>query len=752
MIEGDEMDADDLLVETVLSEPRRFMVPLYQRKYQWGDPRLVPFWEDVEAKAAEVLEGTNKFQHYMGALILSPLTEGTQIAVTPRVQVVDGQQRLTTFQLFLAALREVARVKKVDYLIEQVDGYLFNQLKAKDTEPLTKFKLTPTPSDRDIFITLMESDYPTVQSTLGKYYWGSGVPKNTAYPALRAYDLFYKWITDFVANGPSDWEPDTEDGEEVEALEEDEEQELAEQRLEALLRAVLEQMKLVVITLGEGDDAQVIFETLNSKGEPLLAMDLVRNNIFQRAEKQSLETESLYNKLWGPFDAPWWKENAPFARPKRPRIDHFLAHVLAAETGESIAMRELYAEYRAYAVPKGKPRFPDVEDELGVLQRHAPTYQTLEGKAETNPTMEWLGQKLASWQVTTVYPIAFQIAASSLAQDEQDAVANLLYSYLVRRAVSGLTGKNLNKLFNAIAQHFHENGPSYDNLVTFFRTRSGESSRFPSNKEFKRALILNPTYQFAPGERTKDILWELELASRTKFSEATARPSGLWTEHILPQSWNEGWPFAEGEYADRYSGDPRAERRNILLHSLGNLTLMTSGLNISSGNSSFAEKAAKYEEHTTLFLNKWFSGRDSWNETDIIERGEYLAGLALKRWEGLPGDDNPDNVTAKALSTDLVDSQPAITKPQDNMPETDSWRDVLVWTLRSLGGRATLPDIYERAAEGRRKLGLEITAAHENTIRDCLHRHCSETTRFAGQEDLFSMPEGKGAGVWCLRA
>lgn len=84
------------------------MVPLYQRKYQWADERLVPFWDDVEAKAAEVLGGNNRFQHYMGALILAPLAEGSQIGFTPRVQVVDDRQRLTTFQLFLAALRDVA--------------------------------------------------------------------------------------------------------------------------------------------------------------------------------------------------------------------------------------------------------------------------------------------------------------------------------------------------------------------------------------------------------------------------------------------------------------------------------------------------------------------------------------------------------------------------------------------------------------------------------------------------------------------
>lgn len=629
------MQADDYRIETILAESRRFMVPLYQRKYQWGDERLVPFWEDVEAKAAEVLDGTNKFQHYLGALILSPLSGETQIGVTPRVQVVDGQQRLTTFQLFLAALRETAREHGAAYLIEQIEGYLINQPRAKDTDPLTKFKLTPTPSDRDIFHRIIESEYADVRTSLGKYYWGNGVPKNTPFRALRAFELFRKWIAGFVANGPSDWEPETENENEESLSNEHSAKGLTEDRLEALLRAVLEQMKLVVITLGEGDDAQVIFETLNSKGEPLLAMDLVRNNIFQRAEKQELPTEEVYAELWGPFDAPWWKEDAPFARPRRPRIDHFLAHVLAAESGQTIAMRELYAEYRAFALPRGKPRYTNVEDELRLLQKHAPIYQTLEGKISASPTMAWFGRKLAAWQVTTVYPIALQIAASGLHPHEQDRVARLLYSYLVRRAISGLTGKNLNKLFTAIAQHFFEVGPSHANLVEFFRTRSGESSRFPSDGEFRQAIITKPAYVLAPGERTKDILWELELASRSKFSENTDRPAGLWTEHVLPVSWNETWPFPKGDFAERWSGDPRADERNTLIHSLGNLTLMTGALNISSGNSSFIAKRQKYEEHTTLYLNKWFLKKDKWDEDDIRERGEHFADLALQIWTGI---------------------------------------------------------------------------------------------------------------------
>lgn len=353
------MQADDHPIEVILAEGRRFMVPLYQRKYQWNDFQLLPFWQDVEAKAIEVMEGESKFQHYMGALILAPIGEAAQIGVTPKVQIVDGQQRLTTFQLFLAALREVAKTHGHSDVAAHVGGYLFNNLKTKDTDKLTRFKLTPTPSDQKVFHDIMDKDYRAIRTQYAANYWGRSVPKNTPFRALRAYDEFYQLINRFAQFGSAEMMVDDDAPDAVDTIaDETDTTEAIGTRLEAMLTAVLNRMKLVVITLGEGDDAQVIFETLNSKGEPLLAMDLVRNNIFYRAEKEeATEVEGLYQELWDPFDHAWWREAAPFARPTRPRIDHFLAHVLAAQTGDKISMRELYAEYRAFAVPKGRPRF-----------------------------------------------------------------------------------------------------------------------------------------------------------------------------------------------------------------------------------------------------------------------------------------------------------------------------------------------------------------------------------------------------------
>lgn len=612
------------------------MVPLYQRKYQWHDTQIFPFWEDVEAKAIEALNGQGKFQHYMGALILSPVDAAGIDIVTPKFQVIDGQQRLTTFQLFLAALREVSRTHECEDVAEQIHDFLFNKPKTKDTDKLTRFKLTPTPSDQEVFHDLIEQKYSTIRSRYRKYYWGGRVPKNTQLRALRAYEEFYRLINHFAQFGSAELSEDDEvNGETTTIGDETDTNEAIQARLEAMLTALLNRMKLVVITLGEDDDAQVIFETLNSKGEPLLAMDLVRNNIFYRAEKEEAEVEELYHDLWDPFDHSWWKEAAPFARPTRPRIDHFLTHVLAAETGQKISMRELYAEYRAFAVPKGRARFERIEDELHLLSTYAPIYETLEGRLDEDKDLYRLGRKLAAWQVTTAYPVAMQVNSANIEPEEKRKLYRLIYSYIVRRALSGLTAKNLNRVFQSLSQVFIEKGPSVEAFEGYFAQRTGDSTRFPGDQEFRQGILSKPAYTLAPQTRIKDVLWELEEASRTKFSEQTAMPDGLWTEHVLPVSWTADWPFADGEFVERWTNDPKAENRNTVLHTLGNLTLLTGGLNISSGNKGFLEKREKLEEHTGLFLNKWFLKRDSWDETDIRERGDAFADMAVSIWPSL---------------------------------------------------------------------------------------------------------------------
>ena len=242
-------------------------------------------------------------------------------------------------------------------------------------------------------------------------------------------------------------------------------------------------------------------------------MDLVRNNIFYRAENQKAEVEKLYKNFWDHLDDVWWRDEVPNARPKQSRLDHFLAHLLAAETGQKISIRELYAEYRAFAIPNNKPRFENIEDELKLLEQYAPIYRTLEGKEECDPAIAWLGQKLRTWKVTTAYPVALQMGQDSVSSEEREKIARLIYSYLVRRELCKLTTKNLNKVFQSIAAEFLENGVSVSTLRSYFTEKTGESTKFPSNRDVRQGILAKNAYNIHPLPRLTDILWELELAS-----------------------------------------------------------------------------------------------------------------------------------------------------------------------------------------------------------------------------------------------
>jgi len=242
---------------------------------------------------------------------------------------------------------------------------------------------------------------------------------------------------------------------------------------------------------------------------------------------------------------------------------------------------------------------------------------------------------MATWQVTTVYPVAMQIGADSVDLITRKTVLRLLYSYLVRRALCGLTTKNLNNVFYGLADQFRQNGVSLETFKSYFIGRDGGSIRFPNDTEVGTSILTNNAYEISPQPRLVDILWELEAASRSNLAEIHERPPGLWVEHVMPQTWTEAWSFVSGEYAAPGGVNLQSQERAALINSLGNLTLVTSALNISVGNKSFDQKKEKFAKHTGLFLNKWFQDHERWTEIEIRKRGEHLATLATIVWPAI---------------------------------------------------------------------------------------------------------------------
>jgi uncharacterized protein with ParB-like and HNH nuclease domain len=628
------MDTKDHPVIAVLGDQRRFVVPIFQRQYAWGEDRLAPFWDDVVAKAEEALQGKPKFSHYVGALILAPGGDGFTIGVTPRVQVIDGQQRLTTFQLFLAALREVGHKIGAPDVESLVHSYLHVPRMTGDTGPDATFRLIPTPEDRSVFHLIIEHGLSGVRRDHPALFYQNGrLIKGSAPNAVRALNFFIDRIEKYALVGVTD-------GTDSAEPQGDEEEGAPTRRLHALLQAVLHHLKLVVITLSEDDDAQVIFETLNSKAEPLLAMDLVRNNIFHRAAAQGESVEALFHGKWRLFDrdGQFWKADSPRAKPRRPRIDHFLSHALTAQTGEETSLRELYAEYRAFTRPKGKPRFDSVEAELDALVAFAPIYRTLEEGAGDSD-LAYIGAKLNLWEVSTAYPLVFRIAVSDVPATEKRRLYDLIYSYLVRRAVCGLTPKSLNKTFARLTRQMIDHGVSIDTFRRAFAEQRGNAVRFPDDDEMRRALTSQPVYHtLSRKDRLADLLWDLECATRTKFTVNSPRPPFMSVEHVLPQAWTTHWPLPDGRVAppDRVTGADkemlaRIQARDAALHTIGNLTLVTVSGNSAASNGAFPAKKS-WLQQSLLALNLEVVQHDAWDVDSIRDRGKALADRAVSTW------------------------------------------------------------------------------------------------------------------------
>ena len=632
------MDTKDHPVIVVLGDQRQLVVPIFQRQYAWGENRLQAFWEDVVAKAEETAQGKPKFNHYMGALILAPGGDGFTIGATPIVQVIDGQQRLTTFQIFLAALREVAGRLEMPEVGNLVRGYLHMPKMEGDESTGPKHRLIPTPEDRAVFHLIIDEGVAGVRRVHSKSFFQNGKLIRGAAPvAVRAFWYFIEMIERHARFGLVTDEDD------VGTDDIDDGHEAQKARLQSLLRAMLNHLKLVVITLSEDDDAQVIFETLNSKAEPLLAMDLVRNNIFHRAAASGEKVEELFDTKWRPFDrnAAFWKADSPRAKPKRPRIDHFLSHALTAQTGQETSLRELYSEYRAFTRPSGKPRFTTVEDELDALVSFADIYETLEvGGADAD--LAWIGRKLAIWEVSTAYPLIFCIAKSSASDEEKKSLYRLVYSYLVRRAICGLTPKSLNKTFARLTSAMLSHGVSIQTFADAFVDQKGPAVRFPDDAELEEAIRSKPVYhQFSRKERLADVLWDLEMVTRTKFSVATARPDNMSIEHVMPQTWTTYWPLADGRFvpADKQTGADQkmiedARTRDALIHTLGNLTLITVPGNTAASNSAFIDKKP-WLLTSLLALNLEVTTGNKWDHQAIDDRATAIATRAKSVWPAL---------------------------------------------------------------------------------------------------------------------
>ncbi|HQZ72260.1 MAG TPA: DUF262 domain-containing protein [Anaerolineae bacterium] len=590
------MDAGSRTIKQIFEPDRRHIVPLYQRPYVWNrDEQWEPFWDDIRDLSDRAAVGGSVRPHFLGAIVLDQLKTVTG-AVESRL-VIDGQQRLTTLQVFLEACADLSEVHNLPALEKS-----FRKLTRND-DPLSKdpdevFKLWPTNTDRQHFRAVMHARTPDALTLASKAEHNDAIRHNQI---ANAYVYFFTAVNDWLLT-------DHRDGEEL---------------LTNLLNGLRNNVRMVVIDLADDDDAQMIFETLNARGTPLLPADLVKNHLLHLSQLGGEEVDGLYNRYWSAFDTENWRREVVRGRSKRARVDIFLQYYLSLMSADEVLVTHLYKAFQTYV--RNKPQLRAV-DHLKSLHEYATIFDSFDAMPPGSAERSFFS-RINTMEVTTAYPFLLELYRMHKGEDKQiAAVLTDLQSFLVRRMVCQLTAKNYNRFFiDLVATMRSASGSPSEAVRTYLLSSDSDTNRWPDDVEFHAAWLHTPVYNALVRRRLQMILRALEHKLRTPKTEEAPLGSSLTVEHLMPQQWQQHWPLRRG-------ADPvdAAKERSSLIHTIGNLTLLTRILNPAISNGPWSTKLAGINQHSVLLLNRTLP--ESWDERAIRSRGESLFKQAVKIW------------------------------------------------------------------------------------------------------------------------
>jgi hypothetical protein len=582
---------------TKLFEPTtQYHAPLFQRPYVWTlEKQWEPLWQDIRTAADRLTDGssTNDDQpHFLGAIVLE-LREAHELTTK---SIIDGQQRITSLQLVIAAARAAARDAGEDNLAKRLDALLFfEEWLVEDSN--NQFKMVPTNGDRVAFRLATRHGVTDLQR----------VPAGDSGRTMEAYAYFRASVEEWLS--------------EVDEASRSE-------KLRALVTVLRQNLRVVVIDIGREENAQAIFETMNARGTPLLAADLVKNYVFQGTSES--RAEFLYAKYWSDFDTQTWRREVGVGRGKRPRIDQLIGNWLILRGEEDLHWQELFLDFKKYrASIEGSP-----EDLMADLREVASVFDLLERFPMSSREGLFM-YRVDVLEANTWRPLAIRIFGGGGIEDPADRLRALvaIESWLVRRMLCRLTTKNYNRVVRSLLDHVAGGPFASESVVEFLASLQGESQVWPDDDMLLSNLRTQPYYTAITRPRLRMVLEAIEADLRGAMNLPFADWNALTIEHVLPQEWSHNWPLP----SDRPEIEAGIER-DAAKHRLGNLTLVAQALNsgLSNGpwraDADIPQKREGLRKHNVYMLNKPLVELSDWDEGRIRERGDALSDVVLRIW------------------------------------------------------------------------------------------------------------------------
>ncbi|WP_156725258.1 DUF262 domain-containing protein [Streptomyces apocyni] len=575
--------SETILANLMQGRAQQFQIPLYQRTYTWQDrqkPRgeernhLLQIWADILEQARMLKEGREGTAHFLGSIVLAPSPDHE--ATFPRHIVVDGQQRLTTLSLALAAIRDHVEARDADAAERINEDYLINKREKGDDF----FRLLPTQADRAAYAACIRSGHSAGDDRVS-----------------RAYRFFRGRLE--AVEAPAD----PADRQEIALIE----------------QAITTRLNLVSVTADPEDNVHRIFESLNNTGERLSQADLLRNDLFMRLPGRA---DRVYEAYWLPMQE---------LLPETSDLEHLMWLQLVLDGDDGVRRQDLYTAQRE-RFNRGGGGEDEIETYLRELHRRAFHLKAvLEPDREPDSGVRACLKRLEEWDTRPAHCVVMLLLdlREKGELDSHGVVQGLSYleSFLVRRLICGVRTSNLGRILQSVPVKMPVGVAPVEGLR---RVLSSDQRLWPDDDQLRDHIRHTPFYVKGGhgGSLRQFVLRRLEEAhghpEPVDFTKAA-----LTMEHVMPQTAGAEWleVLAEECEADETSGELHAR----LLHTLGNLTL--TAVNSTLSNHPF-ERKQELLRASGLEMNRRIAAADRWGAAEILARADELALLAVKVWPG----------------------------------------------------------------------------------------------------------------------
>ena len=555
---------DKFLTEFIDGSRNRFIIPVYQRNYDWKKDNCIQLYNDL-IKTAKY----NKPSHFFGSIVYASANNGNRNDYL----IIDGQQRLTTVTLILAAIVNLMKEGIMEAKNENLNKYIEETFLIDKFNPLErKMRLKPIKNDCDAFDKIV----------LGKkdsYDHKSNVTSN--------YIYFYERI------------------------------QLNEITVDELCEAI-EKLKIIDIFLEKDDEPQSIFESLNSTGLDLEEGDKIRNYVLMGLS--SIEQEEYYENYWNPIELQ-----------TSYKVSSFVRDYLAIKQGRVAVIDSVHPTFKEFIENPKNPLA--VKDVLEEMVGYATIFHDITQATKYSPAICAILKRLAQMDMSIIN--AYLMAFFKYAADNQETeefykkVLLSIETFIFRRLVCSYGTSALSKIFTTLHKDIlklkGENDNYADVMIYILLNKKG-SSQFPDDNEFRQSFQTRNIYSMS--SKNKMYLFDrLENDdSRERVEVIKSMNDGTFSvEHIMPQTLTDQWK--------KELGDNHENIYDEWLNTIANLTL--TGYNSKYKNRPFTEKRDIKDgfRDSNLRLNSYVLTCTKWGEDELKQRRSLLWSQAERLWK-----------------------------------------------------------------------------------------------------------------------